>query len=129
MSKKCRFRGPFDKQHGKNAQALLKSASQHFYHIQWTLQSQLSRKRCPLLTCQIFRLLVNTLAADEKNTFLKGDKLMIPIQMQLPWKQKTFSEFFPPFLKCTLNCEHFEKKDDPHRFCIFEITDSENVVR
>ena len=33
MSKKSRFREPFDKQHGKRAQALLKSASQHLYHI------------------------------------------------------------------------------------------------
>ena len=33
MSKKSCFRGPFDKQHGKRAQALLKSASQHLYHI------------------------------------------------------------------------------------------------
>ena len=33
MSKKSRFRGSFDKQHGKHAQALLKSASQNLYHI------------------------------------------------------------------------------------------------
>ena len=33
MSKKSRLRGPFDKQHGKRAQALLKSASQHLYDI------------------------------------------------------------------------------------------------
>ena len=31
--KMSHFRGPFDKEHGKRAQALLKSASQHFYHI------------------------------------------------------------------------------------------------
>ena len=34
MSKKSRFRGPFGKQHVKRAQALLKSASEHLYHIQ-----------------------------------------------------------------------------------------------
>ena len=33
MSKKSRFRGPFDKQHGERAQTLLKSASHHLYHI------------------------------------------------------------------------------------------------
>ena len=75
------------------------------------------------------RLLVSTLAADEKYLVLNGDTLMIPIQMQLSEKQKTFSEFFLAFLKCRLTCEHFEEKDDPHRFYIFEITDSENVVR
>ena len=33
ISKKYRFRGPFDKQHGKRAQAPQKSQSQRFYHI------------------------------------------------------------------------------------------------
>ena len=33
MSKKYDFRRPFDKQHGKRAKALLKSASEHLYHI------------------------------------------------------------------------------------------------
>ena len=74
-------------------------------------------------------LLVNTLAADEKYPVLNRDNLTIPIQTQLSEKQKTFSEFFPAFLKSRLNLKHFEKEDDPHRFCIFEITDSENVVR
>ena len=32
-------------------------------------------------------------------------------------------------MKFRSNFEHFDEKDDPHRFCIFEITDSENVVR
>ena len=49
--------------------------------------------------------------------------------MQLSQKQKTFSQFFAAFLKSTLNFKHFESKDDPHRFCIFEVTDSENVFR
>ena len=33
MSQKSCLTGPFDKQHGKCCQALLKSASQHLYHI------------------------------------------------------------------------------------------------
>ena len=33
MSKKPRFRTPFDSQHAKGIQKLLKSALQHFYHI------------------------------------------------------------------------------------------------
>ena len=48
--------------------------------------------------------------------------------MELSQKQKTFSEFFPRFLKCRLNMKSFEKKYGPHSFCIFKITDSENVV-
>ena len=48
--------------------------------------------------------------------------------MQLSQKQKTFSEFLAAFLKSSWNFEHFDKKEDLHRFCNFEITDSENVV-
>ena len=48
--------------------------------------------------------------------------------MQLSQKQ-TFSQFFASFLKSMLNFTYFEKKDDPYRFFISEITDSEKVVR
>ena len=33
MSKQSRFRGPFERQHGKRAQTLLQSERQHPYHI------------------------------------------------------------------------------------------------
>ena len=33
MSKKSRFKGPFDRQHGKRVQTLLRSDPQHRYHI------------------------------------------------------------------------------------------------
>ena len=129
MSKKSRFRGSFDKQHVKRPEALLKSPSVHLYPIDWSLKIQFSWKQSALLTCQILGLLVNTLAADEKYPVLNRDNLTIPIQMQLSQKQKTFSEFFAAFLKFRVNFEYFEKTDDPHRFFIFEVTDSENVVR
>ena len=130
MSKKTRFREPFDKQHGKRAQARLKSASQHLYHIHWSLPSQFSWKTPLLLSCQILGLLVNTLAADVKYPVVNnGDNLTTPIHIQLSLKQKTFSQFFTVFWKSGTNFEHFDKKDDPHRFCNFEITDSENVAR
>ena len=129
MSKKSCFRRPFDKQRRKPAQALLKYAPKHLYHIHRSMPSKLSWKNSLLLTCKILGLLVNTLATDEKYPVLNRDNLTIPIQMQLSQKQKTFSQFFAAFLKSTLNFKHFESKDDPHRFCIFEVTDSENVVR
>ena len=81
------------------------------------------------LTSQIVGLLVNTFPANEEYPVLNRDNLTIPIQKQLSQKQKTFSEFFSAFLKSRWNFEHFKKKDDLHRFCNFEITDSENVVR
>ena len=129
MSKKSRFRGPFNKRRTKRAQALLKSASQHLYYIHWSLPSQLNLKKSLLFTCQILGLLLKTLASDEKHPVLNRDNLTIPIQMQLSQKQKTFSQFLAAFLKSRLNFKHFEKKDNPHSFCISEITDSENVVR
>ena len=33
MSKKSRFKGPFDRQHGKWVQTLLRSEPRHRYHI------------------------------------------------------------------------------------------------
>ena len=82
-----------------------------------------------LLTSQILRRVVNTLAADEKYPFLKRDNLTIPIHMQLSHQQKIFSEFSPAFLKSSLNFISFETKDHPRRFSISEITNSKNVVK
>ena len=42
--------------------------------------------------------------------------------MQLSQKQNIFSEFLFQRLKSSLNFEHFQKKDDPQRWCISEIT-------
>ena len=72
----------------------------------------------------------NTLAADGKYPVLNRDNLTIPIQMQLSQKRNTFSQFVATFWKFRLHFKYFEKKkDNPHRFCIFEVTDSENVFR
>ena len=129
MSKKPRLREPFGKQHGKRARALLKYPSQQLSHIHWSLPSQLSWKTSLLFTCQIFWLLVNTLAADEKYPVLNRDNLTIPIQIQLSQKHKILCHYFTTFLKSSLNFEYFETKYDPHRFCISEIADCENEVR
>ena len=79
-------------------------------------------------TCKILGLLINTLVADEKYRVLNRDNLTIAIQMQLCQKQSIFWQFLADFFKFSLNFNHFGKKDDARRFCIFEITDSENVV-
>ena len=128
-SKKSPLRGPFHKQHAKVPEALLKSASQHLSPIHWQLLSQLSRKKSLFLTCQNLGLLLNTLAAHEKNPVLKRDNLTIPIEMQLSQKQKILCQYFIAFLKSRLNFQHFDKNNDAYRFCNFEITHSENVLR
>ena len=128
MPKKSRLRGPFHKQHGKRSQALLKAASDHLYHIHWSLPSHLSWKKSLLLTCKSLGPLANILAADEKGPVLNKDNLMIPIQMELSQKQKRFSQCLAAFLKYSLNFKYFTKKYDPHRFCNSKMTDSNNVV-
>ena len=45
--------------------------------------------------------------------------------MHLSQKRKIFCGFFFSFSKFRFNFEHFQKKDDAHSSCIFEITDSE----
>ena len=39
-------------------------------------------------------------------------------------KQKTFSELLLAFLKCALNLEHFEKKDEYSSLVISKVIDS-----
>ena len=75
--------------------------------------------------CKILRLFVNTLTDHDKYSLLNRDNLREPIQILLSQKEKTFSQFFSSVLKCTLNFDHFQKKDDPHSPCISEITVSE----
>ena len=51
--------------------------------------------------------------------------LLQQFQTPLSQKQKTFSWFFIAFLKCALNLEPFEKKDESFSLIIFEIIDGE----
>ena len=46
-------------------------------------------------------------------------------QTPLSQKQKTFSEFFIAFLKCTLNLENFQKKDEYPSLIISGIIETE----
>ena len=123
-----RFRGPFNKQHGKRTQAQLKSTPQQSYHIHWSLPNESRWKKSHFLTCKILILLVNTLAVHEKYPVLNRDNLTIPIQMQLSQQQKPFLHFSLHFWNLAEISNILKKKDDARRFCISEITDSENVV-
>ena len=64
-------------------------------------------------------MFVNTLTADDKYSLLNRDKLPQPIRTPLSPKDRVFSEFFLAFSESTLNFEHFQKKDDPHRLIDF----------
>ena len=63
-----------------------------------------------LVLWKILGPFVNTLREDDMYCLLYKDNLLQPIQILLSQKQKTFSQFFSPFLKSTLNSEHFQKK-------------------
>ena len=78
-----------------------------------------------LVLCKYLRLLVKTLTDDGKYSLLYRDNLTQQIQILLFQKPKTFSQLSSEILKSTLNFKHFEKKDDPHSRCIFQITVSE----
>ena len=50
---------------------------------------------------------------------------MQQFEAQLSQKQKIFTEFFLAFLKCALNLEHFEKKDEYPSLVISKVIDPE----
>ena len=92
MSIKSRFKGSFEKQHGKCAQTLLKCQGQLLYHIYWSLFRQLSYKRSLLVICKISRLFINTLSTDGKYSLFNRDLLTQPVQMQVLREQRTNAE-------------------------------------
>ena len=47
------------------------------------------------------------------------------LEAPLPQKQKTFSGLFLAFLKCALNLENFEKKDEYSSLVISKVIDFE----
>ena len=47
------------------------------------------------------------------------------LEASLSQKQRTFSGFFLAFLKCALNLQHFEKKDDYCSLVLSQVFDSE----
>ena len=78
-----------------------------------------------LLWCEILRLFVKTLTADDKYSGSNMQSLPQQFQTPLSQKQKTFSGFFIAFLKCAWNLEHFPKNDGYPSLIIFEIIDAE----
>ena len=107
MSKKLRFRTPFDSQHAKGAQVLLKDALQHFYHIYSLLCGKLRWNMSPLVTSEFSGLFYNTLTMTSI-LFVKVKNCRS--QFKLSKKEKVFFDFFAQLLISTSNFEYFEKK-------------------
>ena len=107
MSKKSRFRLPFQKEHGKRVSTRFKFEWQNLYHICWSTSRQFSCKRSLLEICKSLRLFVNTMSGVDKCSLPNRDNPMQPIHMQLSEKLKTFSRFFNIFSKSSLSFEYF----------------------
>ena len=97
MSKKSRFRLPFQKEHGKRVSTLFKFERQHLYHIYWSTRRHFSCKKSLLVICKCLRLFVNTMSVVDKCSLPNRDNLMQPIHMQLSEKLKHFCSFILRF--------------------------------
>ena len=109
----------------ERTETLFKAKRQHLYHIYWSLSRQFSLQKCLWVICKILGIFVHPFSADNKYCFLNRANFLQHFQMQLSEKRKIFSEFFFAVCKSRFNFEHFQKKDDPHSWCIFELTDCE----
>ena len=74
-----------------------------------------------LVISEILRPFFNLLTPDDKYCLGDRENLPQPIEMQLSKNRYIFSDIFTAFLKSIFDCEHFEKKDDPHSLRISEI--------
>ena len=107
MSKKLRFRTPFNSQHAKRSQTLLKSVWQHFYHFSQRYEENRD---------------------DHKHSLCNSENLQQSIEMQLSKKPKKCSHFFTPFLKSTSNFQHFEKKMTGISYVFPELPTAKNAA-
>ena len=85
----------------------------------------MSYKKSPSVWCEIVRLFVNALTADDKCSGSNMQNFRQQFQTPLSKKQKIFSGFLITFLKCAWNLEHFQKKDEYSSLIISEIIDAE----
>ena len=85
----------------------------------------MSCKNSTSVWCEILRLFVNALTADDKYSGSNMQNLKQQFQMPASQKQKIFSGTFIAFVKCAWNLEHFRKKDEYSSLIISKIIDAE----
>ena len=124
-SKRSCLRTPFANERVNGFLTVLKSVRHHYYPLFSSIRGKLSCKKSSLVWCEILRLFVNAITADEKYSGSNMQNLPQQFQTRLSQKQKTFSWFFIAFMKCAWNLEHFEKKDHYPSLIISEINDAE----
>ena len=85
----------------------------------------MSYKKSASVWCEILRLFINALTADDKYSGSNMQNLRQQFQTAASQKQKIFSGFSIVFLKSAWNLEHFQKKDEYSSLIISEIIDAE----
>ena len=85
----------------------------------------MSCKKSSLVWCEILRLFVNALTADDKYSGSNMQNLRQQFEAKLSQKQQTFSWIFIAYLKCAWKLEHFQKKDEYPSLIISEIIEAE----
>ena len=80
------------------------------------------------VTSEISRLFVNTLTTDDKYSRRNMQIFWQQFQMLLSPELNVFFQFLIAFLKCSLNLEHSEKKEEYPILIITEIIQSERDV-
>ena len=81
-----------------------------------------------LVTCEIFRLFVNTLTPDDKYSRRNRQIFWQELQTPLSQKGKTFWTLLFAFLKCPWNLEHSQKKEEYPSLIITEIIACERDI-
>ena len=121
MSKKCRFRGPCQNEHGKWAKTLFQSGRQHLSHIYWSTWKEFSRKKSLLVICLILGLSTHS-PPMTTILFLIGRIYSSIFRCKYLRNKKRFPNYFVDFKNLDLIFNIFKKKDDPHRWFVFEPT-------
>ena len=85
----------------------------------------MSSEKSALVSSEILTVYVNTLTTDDKYSSRNMLNFTQQLEALLSQKEKTYSGFFLAFLKCALNLEKFEKKDDYRSLVISKVIDSE----
>ena len=85
----------------------------------------MSWTKSAIVSSEILRLFVNTLTTDYKYSRRNMLNFTQQLEALLSQKQNIFTGFFIASLKCALNLEHLEKKDEYPSQGISRIIDSE----
>ena len=78
-----------------------------------------------LVGSEILTMFFNTLTTAAKYSRRNMLNFTKQIEAPLSQKEKSFSALFIPFLKCALNLEHFQKKDEYPSQVISKVIDPE----